>query len=162
MLAALQALAPRARIAVISVDRDRLATLLESGAIDVAIGYFPDPSGPLSTEILFHEDLVCLYDAKACGVSGPLTLEAYLDLPHIVMSLRGELSGVVDRHIDRGDRRRFVLMATPHFLAIPFLLHGFRAAAAVPRRLAENCRDVAGLTICPLPVPVTGFDVSMQ
>ena len=53
-------------------------------------------------------------------------------------------------------------MATPHFLAIPFLLHGFRAAAAVPRRLAENCRDVAGLTICPLPVPVTGFDVSMQ
>src|SRR6516164_4796056 len=39
MLAALQALAPRARIAVISVDRDRLATLLESGAIDVAIGY---------------------------------------------------------------------------------------------------------------------------
>jgi len=88
MLAALQALAPRARIAVISVDRDRLATLLESGAIDVAIGYFPDPSGPLSTEILFHEDLVCLYDAKACGVSGPLTLEAYLDLPHIVMSLR--------------------------------------------------------------------------
>ena len=53
-------------------------------------------------------------------------------------------------------------MATPHFLAIPFLLHGFRAAAAVPRHLAENCRDVAGLTICPLPVPVTGFDVSMQ
>ena len=52
-------------------------------------------------------------------------------------------------------------MATPHFLAIPFLLHGFRAAA-VPRRLAENCRDVAGLTICPLPVPVTGFDASMQ
>ncbi|SEE20249.1 transcriptional regulator, LysR family [Rhizobiales bacterium GAS191] len=162
VLAALRSAAPKARIAVTSVDRDRLGAMLESGAIDLAIGYFPDPSSALTTELLFHEDLVCLFDAEACGVSAPLTLEAYLDLPHIVMSLRGELNGVVDRLIERAGRKRFVLMATPHFLAIPFLLHGFRAAAAVPRRLAENCRDVAGLSMSPLPVAVDGFDVSMQ
>jgi DNA-binding transcriptional LysR family regulator len=31
----------------------------------------------------------------------------------------------------------------------------------VPRRLAENCADVAGLAVSPLPVEVKGFDVVM-
>jgi hypothetical protein len=52
-------------------------------------------------------------------------------------------------------------MATPHFLTIPLLLHGFRAVAAVPRRLAENCADVIGLAVSPLPIEIEGFDVSM-
>jgi DNA-binding transcriptional LysR family regulator len=52
-------------------------------------------------------------------------------------------------------------MATPHFLTIPFLLHGFRAVAAVPRRLAENCADVAGLAVSPMPIAIEGFDISM-
>lgn len=162
VLAVLRSLAPKVRMAVSSVDRDRLGTMLESGAIDLAIGYFPDPASARTTEVLFREEFVCLFDAKACEVSAPLKLKAYLELPHIIMSLRGELSGEADTLIGRGGGKRFVFMATPHFLAIPFLLHGFRAVAAVPRRLAENCADVAGLTVSPLPIAMDGFDVSMQ
>jgi DNA-binding transcriptional LysR family regulator len=162
VLSALRSAAPRARIAVSAVDRDRLGTMLESGAIDLAIGYFPDPANARTSEVLFREEFVCLFDAKACGASSPLSLSKYLELPHIIMSLRGQLSGDADVLIGRGGRKRFVFMATPHFLAIPFLLHGFRAVAAVPQRLAENCADVAGLEISPLPIAIDGYDVSMQ
>jgi hypothetical protein len=62
----------------------------------------------------------------------------YLDLPHIIMSLRGELTGVADSVLARHGAKRFVLMGTPHFIAIPYLLRGLRAVAAVPRRLAEH------------------------
>jgi LysR family transcriptional regulator, mexEF-oprN operon transcriptional activator len=162
VLSAVRSLAPKVRIAVSTVDRDRLDTMLESGAVDLAIGYFPDPPNARTSEVLFREEFVCLFDAKACGASSPLKLKTYLELPHIIMSLRGQLSGDADTVIGRGGGKRFVFMATPHFLAIPFLLHGFRAVAAVPRRLAENCADVAGLDISPLPIAMDGYDVSMQ
>jgi LysR family transcriptional activator of mexEF-oprN operon len=162
VLATLRSAAPKVRIAVSTVDRDRLDTMLESGAVDLAIGYFPDPPNTRTSEVLFREEFVCLFDAKACGVSSPLKLKTYLELPHIIMSLRGHLSGDADAIIARGGGKRFVFMATPHFLAIPLLLHGFRAVAAVPRRLAENCAGVAGLDISPLPIAMDGYDVSMQ
>jgi DNA-binding transcriptional LysR family regulator len=162
VLAALRSSAPKIRVVVSTVDRDRLDTMLESGAIDLAIGYFPDPPNARTSEVLFREEFVCLFDAKACGASSPLKLKTYLELPHIIMSLRGQLSGDADTVIGRGGGKRFVFMATPHFLAIPYLLHGFRAVAAVPRRLAEHCAEVAGLDISPLPIAMDGYDVSMQ
>jgi LysR family transcriptional activator of mexEF-oprN operon len=161
VLPVLRSAAPKVRLAISTVDRDRVTTMLDSGAIDLAIGYFPAASGAQKRDVLFHEDFVCLFDAKACGVAAPIKLKAYLDLPHILMSLRGELSGSIDGVLARRRSKRFVLMATPHFLTIPLLLHGFRAVAAVPRRLAENCADAVGLAVSPLPIEIEGFDVSM-
>jgi LysR family transcriptional activator of mexEF-oprN operon len=162
VLATLRSSAPKVRIAVSTVGRDRLDAMLESGAVDLAIGYFPDPPDARTSEVLFREEFVCLFDAKACRASSPLKLKTYLELPHIIMSLRGQLSGDADTVIGRDGGKRFVFMATPHFLAIPYLLHGFRAVAAVPRRLAEHCAEVAGLEISPLPIAMDGYDVSMQ
>jgi DNA-binding transcriptional LysR family regulator len=161
VLAALRSSAPRVRLVIRSIDRDQVATVLESGAIDLAIAYFPDADGAQKKEILFHEEFVCLFDAKACGVAAPIKLKTFLDLPHIMMSLRGDLSGAVDHALARTRAKRFVFTVTPHFLTIPFLLHGFRAVATVPRRLAENCADVVGLAVSRLPVEIEGFDVSM-
>jgi DNA-binding transcriptional LysR family regulator len=161
VLAALRSAAPGVRVVIRSIDRDRVDTALESGAIDLAIAHFPDANGAQKKEILFHEEFVCLFDAKKCGVTAPIKLRAFLDLPHILMSLRGDLSGAVDKALARNRAKRFVFAVTPHFLTIPFLLHGFRAIATVPRRLAENCADVAGLAVSRLPIEIEGFDVSM-
>jgi LysR family transcriptional regulator, mexEF-oprN operon transcriptional activator len=161
VLAALRSAAPKSRVAINSVDRDHLGSMIESGTVDLAIGYFPDVTASLETEVLFHENFVCLFDEKACGVSAPLELETYLNLPHFLMSSWGDLSGCVDGLLARDGAQRFVFMATPHFLAIPFLLHGLRAVAAVPCRLAKNCADMTGLAVSALPVEVEGFDVVM-
>jgi LysR family transcriptional regulator, mexEF-oprN operon transcriptional activator len=161
VLAVLRSLAPKVRLVVIPMNRDQVGTMLESGAIDLAVGYYPEHLGAQHTEVLFHEDFVCLFDAKACGIKPPLKLKAYLELPHILMSLRGDLSGTADAVLAREGAKRFVFMATPHFLTIPFMLHGFSAVAAVPRRLAESCADVAGLAVSPMPIALDGFDISM-
>jgi LysR family transcriptional regulator, mexEF-oprN operon transcriptional activator len=161
ILAALQSSAPKIRLVVVPVNRDQVGTMLESGAIDLAVGYYPEHAGAQQREVLFHEEFVCLFDAKACGIKPPLKLKAYLALPHILMSLRGDLAGSADALLARDGAERFVFMATPHFLTIPFMLHGFRAVAAVPRRLAETCADVAGLAVSPMPIALEGFDISM-
>jgi len=162
VMATLRSLAPRSRIALSPVGREQLGPMLESGAIDLAIGHFPAASPVRTTEVLYHEEFVCVFDAKACGASAPIKLKTYLELPHILMSPRGDLSGEADTILSRGGGKRFVFMATPHFLTVPFLLRGFRAVAAIPRRLAEGCAEVAALTISPLPIPMEGYDISMQ
>lgn len=161
ILRAVQVAAPGVDIISRSVEMRLGAELLATGAIDLAIGYFPEMAGELRFEKLYHETFVCLFDSVACGLGANLSLDDYVALPHFLVSLRGEAFGHVDELLRDIGRRRDVAYTTPHFLAVPFLLRGFRAVAAVPRRLAENCAEAAGLTICPLPLPSTGYDVSM-
>jgi DNA-binding transcriptional LysR family regulator len=161
VFATLLSLAPHARMAISLIDRERVAAKLESGALDLAIAYFPDPNGAQKKELLFKEEFVCVFDARPCGIIAPIKLKAYLELPHLLMSLRGDMSGCVDRALANIRAERFVFAVTSHFLTIPFLLRGLRAVATIPRRLAENCAAVAGLAVSPLPIAVEGFDVSM-
>jgi DNA-binding transcriptional LysR family regulator len=153
--------APGVRIVARSVEMRFGAELLATSAIDLAIGYFPEMDAGLEAATLYHETFVCLFDAQACGVAPPLSLDDYVALPHILVSLRGEPFGHVDELLQETGRRREVVYTTPHFLAVPFLLRGFRAVAALPRRLAENCADAAGLAMCPVPLPSPGYDVRM-
>ena len=161
VLQTLQRSAPHVSVVVRSVEMRLGAELLATGAIDLAVGYFPEVAGELEVATLYHETFVCLFDAKACRAEPPLSLDAYVALPHILVSLRGEPFGHVDELLAAAGRSRMVVYTTPHFLAVPFLLHGFRAVSALPRRLAENCGEAAGLSICPLPVPSNGYDVRM-
>jgi len=162
VLVSVRSSAPKARIAVSALERDRVRPMLASGAIDIAIGYFPDPTKEHSAEVLFREEFDCLYDAATCGVPKNLDLKTYLELPHIVMSLAEELTSGIDEYLARQNLSRFDFVTTPHFLTIPYLLHRLRAVAAVPRRLAKRCADSAGLEVSPIPLPLEGFDVSMH
>ena len=161
VLRRLQQEAPGIQVVARSVEMRLAAELLLKGAIDVAIGYFPDFQQDIETSILYHESFVCVFDPQACALKGPLSLDDYISLPHILVSLRGEPFGHIDELLQALGRQRTVLYTTPHFLCVPFLLHGFRAVSALPRHLAENCAEAAGLTICPVPLPSEGYDVRM-
>lgn len=92
-----------------------ITAMLESGTMDLAIGYFPGPIDAHSGEVLFHEEFDCLYDANACGVTAPLSLATYLKLPHVVTSLCEELTTGIDaahRSLSK-DRRHTLVDATP-------------------------------------------------
>lgn len=161
VLQAIQRDAPGIRVIARSVERQVGSELLASGAIDLAVGHFPEVDTSLQVMTLYHETFVCLFDARACGVTPPLSLDAYVALPHILVSLRGEPFGHIDELLAAAGRSRTVIYTTPHFLAVPFLLHGFRAVSALPRRLAENCADAAGLATCEVPLPSEGYDMRM-
>ena len=153
--------ASHVRVIARSVEMQLAAELLSTGAIDLAIGYFPEVEADLQVATLYHETFVCLFDARAAGMTPPLSLDDYTALPHVLVSLRGEPFGHIDELLQAAGRSRTIIYTTPHFLAVPFLLHGFGAVAALPRRLAENCADAAGLAVCPVPLPSDGYDVRM-
>jgi DNA-binding transcriptional LysR family regulator len=161
LLAILHLAAPNLRLAAGPLARDEADAKLANGVVDVAVGYYPDAASSKKRETLFHENHVCLFDADACGTKSPITLHAYLSLPHFLVSSAGDFTGAVDIALAGMKRTRFVQLSTPSFLTIPFLLRGSRAVAIVPSRLAHHCRDAIGLAVCPPPVKVDGFDVEM-
>jgi DNA-binding transcriptional LysR family regulator len=161
LLAGLHVAAANVRVAAGPVARDEADAKLTNGLIDVAVGYYPGESAAMKRETLFHEDHVCLFDADACGTTPPITLDAYLSLPHFLVSSAADFSGAIDTALAAMKCRRFVQLSTPSFLTIPFLLRGSRAVAVVPLRLARHCRDAIGLAVSPPPVKVDGFDVAM-
>lgn len=162
VLASIQTRAPQIRLAIRPIERERVSNCLETGAIDLALGHFPESSRGDNSEVLFHEEFDCLYDAEACELDPPLTRETFAGLPHIVMSLCEEATAAIDLELATHGLQRMTLVATPHVLTIPFLLHGLRAVATVPRRLARNCTDIGRLSISPVPVRMSGFDVFMH
>lgn len=161
VLHAVRATAPQVRLIARAAEMRVGTELLANGAIDLAVGYFPEAEGDIEASPLYRESFVCLFDPVACGVNAPLSLDDYTRLPHVLVSLRGEPFGHFDGKLRELGRARTVAYTTPHFLAVPFLLHGFRAVAAVPRGLAENCADAADLAVCPVPLASEGYTVSM-
>lgn len=93
LLPKLRAEAPGVQLILRTVPRDRIATELEAGTVDMAIGFFPGVAGAITSVRLYAETFVCLFDEAACGVSAPVTLDQFAELPHLLMSLRGETSG---------------------------------------------------------------------
>jgi DNA-binding transcriptional LysR family regulator len=162
LLAKLHMTAPKIRVAAGPTARDEAVAKLGNGLVDVAVGYYPtDTSATIKRETLFHEEHVCLFDAASCETDSPITLDAYVSLPHFLVSSASDFSGAVDTALAETQRTRFVQLSTPNFLTIPFLLRGSRAVGVVPSRLALHCRDAIGLAVSPLPVTVPGFDVAM-
>jgi DNA-binding transcriptional LysR family regulator len=153
--------APNVQVVVEPLDKGDVATRLATGAIDLAVGHFGDLTGPLKVRKLYQDTLVVLFDPSVSGVSAPISLDDFCRLPHIMMTARGDLDGVVDAALAKLGRSRRVIVSVPYFLAIPFLLHGSAAIACVPEGMAEACANVTRLAVSPAPVSLPAVEMSL-
>jgi LysR family transcriptional activator of mexEF-oprN operon len=161
LLSIFQTRAPRCRLILTATDCNGVGRSLERGEIDLAVGAFPEIVSATHQRVLYREHYECVFDARACEARGPISRAQWLALPHVIMSTRGDYSGPLDEILKGLGERREVMVSTPNFLAIPFLLQGKRLIAALPARLAKICRSRLGLATCALPLDAPEFDVTM-
>lgn len=135
---------------------------LRSGRVDLAFGNFPQPvSAPLRQEALFKERFVCVTRRKHPRVPRRLTLARFAKLSHVLVSPRGERSGVVDRVLaERGLGRRVVL-TTSHFMVAPMVVARTDLITTLPRRGAEALREALRLRLVEPPLRLPRFVISM-
>ncbi len=144
--------APGVRLVVRSVPLTRIPGLLDDGEIDLAVTHGVELSPSHRSAPLFSEGYACIYDSKACGFSGRLTLKRYQSLPHAFFAVRDELvDGVAESLREAGAKGRVVL-STLHVLSVPYLVSGKALVATVPRRIAERAAALSDLAVSPLPI----------
>ncbi|KVV51493.1 LysR family transcriptional regulator [Burkholderia territorii] len=145
--------APNARITLLPASRIDLTAQIDVGRVEIALGSFSNVPSRIHEMVLFEERDMMVIASDHPLAGREIGLDEFVNLPLVVVSTGGADDGFQS---ERGLTRRtemfdrVALMAAfeslgkrpefwivqPHFLAIPSLLAGTRAAAIVPATLA--------------------------
>src|SRR5690606_21360820 len=103
----------------------------------------------------FEDGWVCAVWAGHPSIGDRLTIEEYLEQPHLSFNISdpGRLS-LADEYLSRHGHVQKIAASTASFAAAPFLLHGTRLLALVPKRLGERMRSAAELRLLEPPFEV--------
>ncbi|WP_017300274.1 LysR family transcriptional regulator [Nodosilinea nodulosa] len=158
----LQSVAPGVSLQIRSGDRQALFALLDEGAIDIACGLFPEAVPWHQEQPLFQETYLCAARPGHPSLGDALSLDNYLALPHLLVSVKEDRVGRVDNLLAKQGLKRQVALSVPHFLAAPFVLAQTDLIATLARRVALGFAQTQPLKLLPLPFELEGFSIAMR
>ncbi|HEV8444347.1 MAG TPA: LysR family transcriptional regulator [Steroidobacteraceae bacterium] len=136
-------LAPRAVVRSVAASAAQIERGLETGEIDVAVGYFPDlrEKSFLERHLFFHH-FVCLLRADHPITSSALSMQQFLGLEHAVVYGAGRTHEMFERYLRAKKLHRRVVLETPHFLSIPSIISRSDLVVTVPHAVGVFVQDV--------------------
>jgi DNA-binding transcriptional LysR family regulator len=157
ILESLQRLAPQARVRSLSLPPARLEQALESGEVDLAVGYYPDiRSSAFFQQRLFTHRFSCLLRADHPIRGRKLTLDKFLALGHAVVRAEGRSQEIFEKYLERKKIARRIVLLTPHFMSIPTIIGKTDLVVTLPHAIGLFFSQ-AGANIKvmepPLPIP---------
>ena len=152
--------APNIGIDIVPLKDSSFAELA-TGAVDFAL-YADDPAPPnLKDMHLFEEHYVSLvragHPAAACSEDGVMDLDAFLRHGHILVSVAGDRSGVVDDALAHRGLTRRVAVSLPYFSTAAVLATQTDLLLTLPRRAALSLSLAADLIVLAPPVELESF-----
>lgn len=157
IIAKLHAEAPDVSLKCLNVPYGEVRDALEEGVIDLAIGYFPDLMEPaVKSQLLYEDPMVCIVRGDHPHVQGPISLEEFLDLDHLVMEHQGRQATFEDGRVEL-DLKRRTLLQIPHFMSIPRLVGATDMIGIIPLSLARSFMVQYGLRIIAPPLALSSI-----
>lgn len=140
--------APHASVVTVTMAPEELVVALESGEVDLAIGYFPDlKNRNFFQQRLFSHDFVCLLRAGHPQLAQKISLDHFLAMGHIVINAEGRDEPMCERFLLHRQIRRRVVLSTAHFMSIPLLIATSDLIATVPRAFGEFVARFSGIRL---------------
>ena len=141
----------------------RVEEALDTGEIDLAIAYFPEPPPSLRRSPLFSDDYVCIARAGHPCTREPLDAQGFASLSHISVAPSGlsYFSSAVDSALQAQGLSRRIAVTSPHFLLAAHLVSQSDMVLALPRRAASGLAAFLAIRLVEIPLPMRGVDVSM-
>lgn len=156
-------LAPGVRLEAASIDAS-VATALQSGDADLALGLLPGLEAGFYQQALFAQDWVCLVNPQHPRLSPrakrvpAFTLAQYATEPHVSI-VSGTGQQLIERALARRSLRRTVLLELPGFLGLSAILSTTDLVATLPRHIGTTLAQAADLYVLPCPVVIDDFTV---
>jgi DNA-binding transcriptional LysR family regulator len=162
LLAHCQTAAPRLNFRMMEFAKDRVGEVLEKGAIDLALGVFPNPPRNTMSTPLFQEYFVGIARKNhPVLMQQPISLEAFANLPHALHTIRQDVTGEVDRALTEHGLQRRVALTVPHLLVLPSIIATTDLITAIPSRMAYYCSKLDEIEIFELPLELPTWTVSL-
>jgi DNA-binding transcriptional LysR family regulator len=135
---------------------------MESGSIDLAIGWIPQIKGGFFQRRLFKQRYVCLFrKSHPLARKRALSLADFSAAEHLSVEAIGTGHGQVDEQIERAGVQRKVRLRVPHFVAMGHVLSGSDLVATVPEALAEQLVKPFSLVARAHPVALSEITINM-
>ena len=117
---------------------------LETGEIDLAVGYFPDlrDKSFMEKHLFFHH-FVCLLRANHPITATTLSLAQFLSVEHAVVYGAGRTYEIFERYLKAKKIQRRVALETPHFMSIPFVISQSDLIVTVPHAVGVFVQERA-------------------
>lgn len=163
LLAYLQAHAPNARVRSVTVSPEEVAEGLEAGEIDLAVGYFPDlKARNFFQQRLFTHSFISLLNARHRIKGSRISMEDFLRIGHAVISAEGRSQEIFEQLLKRHRIERRIVLETPHFMSIPFIIASTDLLVTVPYAVGESFAKIASIRLIEPPLEIPNFDLKQH
>ncbi|WP_237882360.1 LysR family transcriptional regulator [Pseudomonas sp. PGPR40] len=139
---------------------------MESGEIDLAIGYFEQFEGPFYRQRLFTETFVCMARVGHPRINGSLSIEQFLEEKHLIYLPQGSghasMKASIDAVFEHYGVQRFPPVYVAYCLGIWTLIAESDYLAVLPTQLAAALDKLTPLQTLAAPVPLPSFDVEQH
>jgi len=155
--------APGADLRTVSLPPGQLDAALESGEVDLAVGYFPALQGAaIYQQRLFSHAFACIVRKDHPQIGEEISLAQFLAAQHVVVQRPGVSQELIEEALaDQGLSRRVVL-SVPHFLAIPLLVAESDLVVTVPYAVGRSFARMADLKVLRPPLRIPAVDIKQH
>jgi DNA-binding transcriptional LysR family regulator len=157
--------APAVNIHTVQVPPSRMrGVALESGDVDLAVGYFEEFEGSIHCQVLFEEHFVGMVRANHPTIRATISFDQFLRTPQLVWQPSGGGHGsqesVVDKAFWAAGVERRVAVRVAHAMGISAMVSSTDLLVIVPHRLALACAELVDVTLLELPIEVPRFSIA--
>jgi DNA-binding transcriptional LysR family regulator len=154
----LKTLAPSARVELREMS-DKTSELLESGELDLAVGFIPPLGAGFCQQRLFAERFVCVVRSDHPRIGSQLTLDQFQTEDHLAITTSGTGHGVVEKTLEERHIHRRIGLRVPGFLGIGGIITSTDYLAIVPEQLGETLASSEEIKLLELPFQVPAYYV---
>lgn len=159
LLAHLRKVAPAVSIDLSYVSENTLRDL-ESGQVDIALGFLAVQEAGIYQRALFSEEFVCLVSSTHPRLTGnTLTLAQFEAESHLVVATQGSGHNIVDKTLAEHGIKRRIGLRIPNFLGVVSNIVGTEFLAIVPRRFGQTVAVNNDMKLMALPFPSPPYRV---
>jgi len=145
--------------------------MLEEGEVDLAVGHFPAALAAIAQQRqngqvvrfgqqrLFSSDYVCVMRRDHVLAGAPLSLDAFCQAQHVLVSFSGRAYGLIDEALASVNRSRRVVLAVNQFFTTGSVVAQSDLLAVLPRHFVQVTGYAPQLVVHELPFDVPPIQV---
>jgi DNA-binding transcriptional LysR family regulator len=150
----------------VTVEAERISMesprRLESGELDLAVGYLPNLEAGFYQQTLFRQGFVCLAAKRHPRIRERMTREIFTREGHVVVTSSGTGQVIVEPEYARKKIQRRILLRVPGFLGLGRIVATTELITTVPKRLADAVALNDAVRIHPTPVTLPSYEVKLH
>jgi DNA-binding transcriptional LysR family regulator len=135
---------------------------LESGDVDLAVGFTPDLEAGFYQQALFAQDFVCLSSINHPRIGVKLTRKAFLAEGHIQVIASGTGHAIVDKVLAHNKVERRIVLRVPSFLGVARIVAQTEFLVIVPRQLGNALAEQERVKVLEPPFPLPSYKVKQH